>query len=344
MTSLKVTKTKKIIYKEVSIPGCNQSLQEMLTAILKFHPKADKRKELVNPASDELFRLINKSEEFNGVLFCQLVAFEPGHSQRYIQLKDDAESYEIRSVTSVELSKLTDAEADKVQSENEQVIREFIDSILYFGVFGNSIVVMQSRSLTTRELEIHLKWLLGSLTTSIPAECILKVTDKPKEEIIEEILKRPVKSVSVGAPVVAVSEHKKIEDAPSWVPSGAASDMLKVMLAEQWEKFISSSKLEDCLDDANLEVRLTISYKRKTSDSGERMLRNLVDATRHYPDEDVTVEMVGGTRLTGKEIRLWETVKLTSYNSLIDEHELYSQMHEWLMTLVRTGEIEEDGE
>jgi len=344
MAWLKITKTKKIIYKEVSIPGCNQSLQEMLTEILKTHPKASERKELVNPASDDLFRLINKSEPFNGVLFCQLVAFEPGHSQRYIQLKDDAESYEIRSVTSAELSKLTDAEADKIQSENEQVIREFIDSILYFGVFGNSIVVMQSRSLTTRELEIHLKWLLGSLTSSIQAECILKVTDKPKEEIIEEVLKKPVKSVSIGAPIVAISEHQNMDNAPSWVPSGTASEMLKVMLAEQWEKFISSSRLEDCLDDANLEVRLTISYKRKTSDSGERMLRNLVDATRHYPDEDVTVEMVGGTRLTGKEIRLWETVRLSSYNSLIDEHDLYSQMHEFLMTLVRTGEIEENGE
>ncbi|SAI93460.1 MULTISPECIES: hypothetical protein [Enterobacter cloacae complex] len=336
----KEVKNKKIIYKDVTITGATKTLQDMLSDIMKKHPKADVRKELVNPDEENLFRLINKSEVFNGVLFCQLVAFEPGHSQRYIQLKNDAESYEIRSVTSVELSKLTDEQADIVQSEQEKIIREFIDSILYFGVFGNSIVVMQSRALTTRELEIHLKWLLGTLTNNIPPECILKVSDKPKEEIIEQVLKRPVKSVSIGAPVSAVNDMSNGSQAPSWVPTGTASDMLKVMLAERWENFIKSSNLVDCLDDANLEVTLKITYKRKTSDSGERMLRNLVDATRHYPDEDVTVEMVGGTKLTGKDIRLWNTVKLTTYNSLIDEHELYSQMHEWLLTLVNAGQIE----
>ncbi|MBH3155868.1 hypothetical protein I5P92_08765 [Serratia ureilytica] len=336
----KEIKNKKIIYKDVSIPGSAKTLQQMLQELLTKHTKADMRKEMVNPNEENLFRLINKNETFQGVLFCQLVAFEPGHSQRYIQLKNDAESYEIRSVTSEELSKMSVTEAESLQTEQEKIIREFIDSILYFGVFGNSIVVMQSRALTTRELEIHLKWLLGTLTNNIPPECLLKVTDKPKEEIIEEVLKRPVKSVSIGAPVAAINDMSQGSANPSWVPTGTASDMLKIMLAEKWENFIKSSKLEDCLDDANLEVTLKITYKRKTSDSGERMLRNLVDATRHYPDEDVTVEMVGGTKLTGKDIRLWNTVKLTMHNSLIDEHELYSQMHEWLMTLVNAGQIE----
>ncbi|EFD6049088.1 hypothetical protein MZE89_09175 [Escherichia coli] len=337
-------KTKKIIYKEVTMSGVSKTLQSMLMELLKKHTKADSRKEMVNPGEEDLFRLINKHEEFQGMLFCQLVAFEPGHSQRYIQLKNDAESYEIRSVTSDELSKMTVEEAEEARTEREQVVREFIDSILYFGVFGNSIVVMQSRSLTTRELETHLKWLLGSLSNYLGAENILKVSDKPKEEIIEEVLKRPVKSVSIGAPVTAVNELRQGSKSPSWVPAGTASELLKAMLAEKWESFLRSSKLEDCLDDANLEVTLKITYKRKTSDSGERMLRNLVDATRHYPDDDVVVEMVGGTRLTGKEIRLWNTVKLTTYNSLIDEHELYGQMHDWMVALINNGEIEETDE
>ncbi|HDX5608642.1 TPA: hypothetical protein ROS22_004234, partial [Escherichia coli] len=149
---------------------------------------------------------------------------------------------------------------------------------------------------------------------------------------------------SIGAPVTAVNEFSQGSKSPGWVPAGTASELLKAMLAEKWESFLRSSKLEDCLDDANLEVTLKITYKRKTSDSGERMLRNLVDATRHYPDDDVVVEMVGGTRLTGKEIRLWNTVKLTTYNSLIDEHELYGQMHDWMVALINNGEIEETDE
>ena len=344
MMSKPEIKSKKIIYKEVTMSGVTKTLQSILTELLEKHTKADTRKEMVNPTDENLFRLINKYEIFQGMLFCQLVSFEPGHSQRYIQLKNDAESYEIRSVTSDELSKMTVEEAEEIRTEREQVIREFIDSILYFGVFGNSIVVMQSRSLTTRELEIHLRWLLGSLTHYLGAENSLKVSDKPKEEIIEEVLKRPVKSVSIGAPVTAVNDLSQGSNKPSWVPAGTASELLKTMLAEKWESFLRSSKLEDCLDDANLEVTLKITYKRTTSDSGERMLRNLVDATRHYPDDDVVVEMVGGTRLTGKDIRLWNTVKLATHKSLFDEHDLYSQMHEWMTTLISIGEIEDNDE
>ncbi|MGX9377473.1 hypothetical protein ACWXV6_22155 [Pantoea ananatis] len=337
-------KYKNIVYKEVTMSGVTQSLQEILTEILDKYKKADMRKEMVSPEDEDLFRLINKHEIDRGMLFCQLVAFEPGHSQRYIQLKNDAESYQIRSVTSDELSKMTVEEAEEVRSEQEKIIREFIDSILYFGVFGNGIVVLQSRSLTTRELEIHLRWLLGTLTSYLGDQNSLKVSDKPKEEIIEEVLKKPVKSVSVGAPVSAVSDLSKGSNNASWVPAGTASELLKTMLAEKWESFLRSSKLEDCLDDANLEVTLKISYKRTTSDSGERMLRNLVDATRHYPDDDVVVEMVGGTRVTGKDIRLWNKVRLTTQKSLIDEKELYGQMHDWMATLLNDGEIEDKDE
>ena len=338
--SNKETKTKKILYKEINIPGQTKTVQQMLSEALATHQKADLRKEIVNPNEEKLFRLINKSEIFQGVLFCQLVLFEPGHSQRYIQLESDAESYKIRSVTSAELAKLTEEQADEVKLEQAQIVREFIDSILYFGVFDNSLVVMQSRSLTTRELETHLRWLLGSLTDSIPDGSILKLTDKPKEEIIEEILSKPVKSVSIGAPVETKLSENTQNGGASWVPAGTSADIIKAMLAEKWEKFIKATPLDACLDDANLEVTLKVTYKRKTTENGEKMLRNLVDATRHYPDEDVTVEMVGGTKLTGKEIRLWNTVKLVTHNSLIDEHDLYGQMHEWLASLMRSGEVE----
>ncbi|WP_337135944.1 hypothetical protein [Proteus terrae] len=337
--STKKIKSKRILYKEVLIPGQTASLQKILSEILSKHQKAENRKELVNPNNDDLFRLINKSETFQGMLFCQLVSFEPGHSQRYIQLKDDAESYEIRSVTSVELSKLTAEEADEVKQEHSEVVREFIDSILYFGVFGNSIVVMQSRALTTRELETHLRWLLGTLTSNIDDGGILMIRDKPKEEIIEKVMARPIKSVSVGAPIEAVNTIDK-GGKQSFSPSGTGADVIKAMLAEKWDNFMKGIKLTDCLDDANLEVKLVFTYKRKTTENGERVLRKIADSTRHYPDEDVTVEMVGGTRLSGEDIRLWHKINLITYNSLIDEHDLYGQMHEWLTSLLTTEEIE----
>ncbi|CDH01947.1 universal stress protein [Xenorhabdus bovienii] len=337
--SKKETKTKRILYKEVKITGQTRTLQDLLSDIISEHPKAESRKELINPSDENLFRLINRHEVFQGMLFCQLVAFEPGNSQRYIQLKNNAESYEIRSVTSTELAKLAEEDTDEAKQEREEIIREFIDSILYFGVYGDSVIIMQSRSLTTRELETHLRWLLGSLTSKIPNGNVLVIRDKPKEEILEKVMKKPVKSVTIGTPIEASNQTGK-DGVNQWVPSGTGAEILKAALSEKWDNFIKGIKLTDCLDDANLEVRLVFSFKRKTSENGEKVLRNIVDATRHYPDEDVTIEMVGGTKLSGQEIRLWNTVNLVTYNSLIDEHDLYGQMHEWLTALLTSGEIE----
>lgn len=72
-------KTKKIIYKEVTMSGVSKTLQSMLMELLKKHTKADSRKEMVNPGEEDLFRLINKHEEFQGMLFCQFASLLPSN-------------------------------------------------------------------------------------------------------------------------------------------------------------------------------------------------------------------------------------------------------------------------
>lgn len=335
--------SKRIHYKQAHIAGETATLEELLDAALNRFKRADDRKELVNANSDDFFRLINKSERFQGMLFCQFLAFEPGQAQKYIQLKSEAESYDIKSVSSEELSKLSSEELEEKQAKAEEVRREFIESILYFGVSGNHVVVLQSRSLTTRELETHLAWFLTSLSDHLKAGTVFVLKDKPKEDVMRRVLKRPVKTVSIGAPVYAEPQQTQIvgeEKTTQWLPVGRGADLLKAYLGEQWQSLIQQSKLEDCLDDANLEVRLQVTYLRKTSSSGEQLLRNIATAARHYPDEDVSIELVGGTKLSGSDMRLWDTIKLKSYKSLVDEHDLFLQMHTWLTSLISTDEIE----
>jgi hypothetical protein len=335
--------TKRIHYKQAHIAGETATLEDLLDAALNKFKRADDRKERVNSNSDDFFRLINKSERFQGMLFCQFLAFEPGQAQKYIQLKNEAESYDIKSVGSEELSKLSGEELEERQAKVEEIRREFIESILYFGISGNHIVVLQSRSLTTRELETHLAWFLTSLSDHLKTGTVFVLKDKPKEDVMRKILQRPVKTVSIGAPVYAELQQSQVdggEKTTQWLPVGKGADLLKAYLGEQWRSLIQQSKLEDCLDDANLEVRLQVTYLRKTNPSGEALLRNIATAARHYPDEDVAVELVGGTKLSGADIRLWDTIKLKTYKSLVDEHDLFIQMHTWLMSLISTDEIE----
>lgn len=51
--------------------------------------------------------------------------------------------------------------------------KEFIDSVLYFGVIDNHVAIIQSRSLTARTLESYLGWLLGEAAKALPANSAL---------------------------------------------------------------------------------------------------------------------------------------------------------------------------
>ncbi|MDF2401649.1 hypothetical protein [Aeromonas sp. 5HA1] len=346
----KEKKNKTIHYKRAVISHTSSSLQELLEAALLEKESdvfnATKRKEYINSDSDYC-RLINRKQKFNGIFFGQLVLWEPGKSQTYIKLDESSESYDIEPMSSDDIKDAKESEiAQKIQ-------KEFINSILYFGVFDNHVVVLQSASLRVRELETHLSWFLGTCCKSISAESVLILKDKPTAETIKKIEAQPVKTVKLGAPVGTYEELK--ERAPDeksegaliekttfqpknikWVPKGIGVDVVRALMnAGIFEKV----SLEDALDDANLKVSLEISYLRKTTASGQKMLDNLATSLRHMEDSDVRIELLGGGTLRGEDLKLSGSINVQTFNGLVDENDLYRQMHAWIMSKIDT-EIE----
>lgn len=346
----KEKKNKTIHYKRAVISNTSSSLQELLESALLNKDSdvfnAVKRKEFINSDSDYC-RLINRKKNFSGIFFGQLVLWEPGKSQTYIKLDENSESYDIEPMSSEDIKDGRENElAHKIQ-------KEFINSILYFGVFDNHVVVLQSSSLRVRELETHLSWFLGTCCQSISAESVLILKDKPTEETIRKIESQPVKTVKLGAPVGTYEEIK--EKAPDekneipvvagtkyqsknikWVPKGIGVDVVKALMnAGIFEKV----SLEDALDDANLKVSLEISYIRKTTTSGQKMLDNLATSLRHMEDSDVRIELQGGGTLRGEDLKLSGSISVQTFNGLVDENDLYRQMHAWIMSKIDT-EIE----
>ncbi|KRW04683.1 hypothetical protein [Aeromonas veronii] len=347
----KEKKNKTIHYKRAVISNTSSTLQELLEDALLNKDSdvfnAVKRKEFINSDSDYC-RLINRKQKYNGIFFGQLVLWEPGKSQTYIKLDENSESYDIQPMSSEDIKDSRESElANKIQ-------KEFINSILYFGVFDNHVVVLQSASLRVRELETHLSWFLGTCCNSISAESVLILKDKPTEETIKKIEALPVKTVKLGAPVGTYEEIKErpsdeIKMVPAvegkttyqpknikWVPKGIGVDVVRALMnAGIFEKV----SLEDALDDANLKVSLEISYLRKTTASGQKMLDNLATSLRHMEDSDVRIELQGGGTLRGEDLRLSGNINVQTFNGLVDENDLYRQMHAWIMSKIDT-EIE----
>src|SRR5690606_26709422 len=151
-------------------------------------------------AEDTVVIFINRFTKYNGMSVGQLVYLEQGRQQPYITVDDEADFYSIEALSSDEIPEQK-KDAASVSSETtptDQAIkkrREFVESILYFGVLDNHMVIMQSPALQSRNLEAHLTWLLTSCTSTINEGSMLVLSDKPAESVFQKMEKAPAKSI-----------------------------------------------------------------------------------------------------------------------------------------------------
>jgi len=310
------------------------------------------RREQVSPSSsDSGYRVINRSNTFQTILFGQLILFEQGKSQALMTISDDAAFYDINAITSQQIK--LEADSNITEEEKQKIKREFIDSILYFGVLKNHIMIVQSSSLRTKDLETHLNWLIHSFGNSFSNDSILILKDKPTEETIKKLEKTPVKKINLGSvPIKSKTDDGSVQiqhtTNPSaekgiqkvrkmkFLPVGRGGSILKAAFGESW---FSELKLEDSLDEANLQVNLEITYLRKTNDDGQLLMDTLATSIRNMDDEDVEIFLQGGGTIKGGDLRLSGNVSVQYSDGLIDENHLYLQMHKWLHSKIGAGEI-----
>ncbi|MBA1195569.1 hypothetical protein G7011_00380 [Pseudomonas plecoglossicida] len=359
-----VNKTKTIHYKNCFITG-DVVLQEAIRkSLAKEGPtgKPFNRQQKIN-SDDDTVIFINRTSEFNGMTFCQLVVLESGKKQPYITVDDDAEFYSIDALASEKIPDAPAASNTKVQAEETteekaRKRREFLESILYFGVIGNHAVVLQSSSLRSRELEAHLSWLLGTCTSNIPNDAMLVLKDKPAESVYQKLRSKPVKSIKLGAPLsqdasndpsapkdlqYEVTENDEVHaNKVRFVPQGLGASLLRAALPEG---FLEKLDLDESLDDANIHVALEITYLRKTTTIGQRVIDSVATSLRHLPESDVVINLQGGGKISGDELKLSGGISVKFMeNGLIDESVLFHEMHKWLLGKISSSEIDTSAE
>ncbi|QVI77387.1 hypothetical protein [Pseudomonas syringae] len=356
------SKSKAIHYKSVFISG-EPNIQALLDLALSASGKIAKpsqRQQKIND-DDSAVIFINKFKKHNGMSFGQLVILESGKKQTFITVDDEAEFYSISSLSSEKIPEIDDEKQDSTKLEKEASAkkrREFIESILYFGVLDNHMIIMQSSALKSRELEAHLSWLLGTCSSAVPPNSMLILRDKPAESVYKKMEIKPVKSIQIGAPLTTEvytdpsTPKKEATYAPNqeethankvrFVPHGMAASLIRAALPSG---FLEKLDLEDSLDEANIHVALEITYLRKTSKAGQKIIDSVATSLRHSPESDVVINLQGGGKIRGDELKLSGNISVKFLeNGLIDESILFHEMHTWLISKISTTEIDPTAE
>jgi len=320
-------KKKTIYYKKAEFNPNGANLQILLEKALIKANKIQDRIETVD-VHGTVIRLINSSKKQGGIFFGQFIMFEPGKDQNVIVIDEDTQEYP------VEFWQLPKKEDGKK--------RELLESVLYFAIFENHVVLVQSRSLRSRDFEIHLMWLLREKLHLVNDSTLICLSDHISKKAKEKIAKLPVKKVSLGAPLMStgvtldVSESGGSKEKQVFKPYGQGFEILEKVLGQDWRKGL---KLEDSLDDANLQVNIEVTYSRKTTAKAHKLLNSIAQSMRHADPDDVTIHLKGGGKIQGAELKFSDHINVVTYNGIPDSNDLYIELETWIRNKITEGAI-----
>ena len=326
-------KTKNLTYKRAEFHTKGPVVSELLRAALKKAARIqDRRESLAPPNETPIWRVIGQSKLEKDFCFGVLMRYAPGTSAQFVV--DDA------TATALTVEQL----AAPATSTGKK--RELLESILYFAAVDNHLVLMQG-GLRSKALEDHLQWLLHG-TATLDGTNVLRLVDQPPLATRNKLAKLPVRGLNIGgsldtAPIVvedAVAPEKRASQSTTVVGSADAAnpvmDAIRSLIGVD-----KAAKLNlDALAGSNIEYSLKIRYNRKTTEAGQKLLNTLGSALRHAEDVDAVVELQGGGKIEGSDLRMTGTVKIETFSGVPSTEAVFEVMRTWLVERVSAKDIE----
>ena len=307
---------KKIVYRIASITNCDSDLQELLGKAIQATQVNERQQELNE--YEKTFRTINQKWSYRGITMCEMVLIDPGASQPLAVYDESKGVYTIDAISTNELSQ-----------ERLKRNSDFVNSMLYFGVKGNEVVIMPSQAINVRALENYLTWLLGEKLNLISNESKFALNKNIPRAVEEQIRSSPVRSIEIGSVLSGASD----DDSEEFVSSESFSINAKSLLR------VLGAKLKDELpfsisDDSNIRAKIVISYFRKTNDAGQNFMNQPGTTLRNLDDADVCVTLKNNVKISGEELNLQKVVKISKTDrGLLINDDISEAMVTWLLDL-----------
>ncbi len=337
----KERKSKTLTYKHAHFTYEGVVLKQALAKALVELPTIGARREPLAPADESpVWRLVGEFQIETEYVFGVLLRYAPGTDAAFVV--DDASA-----------EKLT-VEQISPPATDDGKRRELVDSMLYFGVADNHLVMVQSSSLRSDHLERHLQWLLHQ-SRALPDGNSLQLIDQPPKAIREKLAKEKVKELDLGgvltpAPVAkapaetltdagATSAAAVMEQSGSRdIGEGGAGviEAIKRLLAPDQAARLDFEKLSG----ANIEYVLKIKYRNSTTEDGQKLMNTLGSALRHADSVDTRIRLQGGGEIRGDQLRLSGSVRLDTYNGIPASSEVFEAIRIWLLEKLKSGDIE----
>lgn len=327
-----------------------RTLQQLLTKALGEYPLVKDRYQFVkaddgapDDADLEQVRVfINHSATRFDILFGEVVRYSDGTFKSMVKVDDDASHLSIEQV------------APPIADDGKR--REFLDSLMYFAVFDDHVVVIQSSLLQIRDCEKHINWFLHK--ENVGHKGFFALTKEIPKQHRKQIEKADTKSLKVGTPLIDTIDNKPVIDiqkakgkadtkeflqAKNVRFSGKGLDFIKDLIPEDIRnkfKIDDEAILLDALDGSDLVVSIEISYKRKARERSQDIINSFSTALRHMNPEDVEIDFNNVGKLKGHQLSIQKKLNLRYVNGVLDMEDLHLKLRNWIKDQIKLEDIE----
>ena len=324
------TEKKQLTYRDAVINGGignSKTLQEMLEEVLNTPPQT--RKHHVRRSSN-LIRLIFSSQKHRGMIFGRLIQFDEGASQPILRLDEATQQYVVSAIR-----------PDSLPNNDPAASAEFVNSILYFGVKGNHVLMLAAQSLGSKQFELHLDWLLKKREYNFePIERVL-LSKKFPTNTEELIRKQSVRKVRIGVPLGSEQTSFRIDSGVLVISeSGTILERVTDVFRNQFSELFGKTNFDRALEEANLRMGLSLSFDRDTNLKGQEFIDSMAISFRHFDEDETEIELSNGSVLKGRELDQRENIVVqVDDDGLPIPLDVWNAMADWLEKLVKTGDV-----
>lgn len=267
------------------------SLQSRLKLAFKEKPKAMSRRQEIRYGGETSYRWVNHLKDV-GVLTCGvLISYKEGVLPSAITLDEDAEELVLEEV---------------VPDKTDQVKRrEFLEGLLYFGVYQNYVIFMGSVHLLSQHFEEHLQWLLQKLTKTIGKDEALMIADNLSPDY-RNIKYSKVKELLIKSNI-QITEDKESQEISDrkFKPVGAWWNAITKILNDGYGLDTPDPDFKGGLRTEDLSVTLSVKLTnaRGRANLNTPIIDPLANSFRHMDNPPIELHFMSGEVLKTSSAR-----------------------------------------
>lgn len=322
-----VSKRKLLHYRRATfLKPLGKSLQDCLEhALAKRTPVKLRFKDLSGDPKDEdgWQQFINTHRSALGMEFGNLVLYAHDQNKQVLALDEDADELDIRQISP--------------PPSRDGLKNQFLESILYYGARDNHLILLQSVAMRARDFESYLNWLFRAAGIFDESNAVFLNNHAP--QVTRETLDQSeVKSVRIGTSLTDATlyESPAASVRTKFRAFGEGIEVLRAIMPERMKDLTWA----DLTASNNLEVFVEVTYKRQTDDASQTALNKIASALRHVSDDDIRIELKGGTTMVGSQLQVKSYINVDTYGGVVDPTDLFSKMSDFLVQLLDHGIIE----